>query len=668
MSALRRARFQVRFARAANRAELDESLRDGDWDLALLQHPFEQLRPEDILEQIAATGRDIPLIVLSDPAHLEEVMPAIETGAADAIGTDRLTGLPAACARELNAREIRRQNRENERQARLWKRNHLVFLEMSRDPVAVLQDGVHLYTNPAYRARFGYQEAEELEGIPVLDLIRRDYHSTFKEFLKRHVDEHERAGFDSACELEFQSADGEVFQGRVRVLPAHSEEERTVHILIEDNADVPASRATTHEDVLTGLANRSAFFMEAEEAANRALHHGESSTLLFIQLDDYTVIKRDVGLAAADLFIAEVGKLIGETITEPHVAARYGDATFAILFRGPLDAAEPLAEQIRGLIAAFTPQRGKHTMQTTCSIGLHLISEQDSALETIVARTEKLTRDLSNEGGDRLQAYNPVASRREELESDKERTDALTQALQDDRFRLLYQPIISLHGQPGRKYEALIRLLDTEGNEWEPHRFLADAENLGMMPRVDRWVIYHGLRVLVSEREKQQGLQLFLKISDASVGDATLGGWILGTMREFGVAGDELAFEISESAAINQLRQTQELANQLRKLHCQVVLEHFGSGVNSFQHVKRIPAQFLKIDGSFVHDIATNKEKQETVQEICETARSMDRLTIAENVENAQSLSVLWRCGVNYVQGYYLQPPHPEMDYDFPEE
>lgn len=665
VSALRRARYQVRFARATNDAEADQSLGDGDWDLAILQHPFQGRSPEDILEQIARTGRDIPLIIIADPEALEGLTPAMETGARDVVTTDRMARLPAVCGRELAALQVRRENRENERQARLWKRNYSTFLELSRDPVAVVQDGIHLYTNPAYRARFGYEHLEELEGIPILDLVNGKDHDKFKSFLKQQLESETPPSENIYCELAFRDAHGSEFQGRVRTLPAHSDEERAIHILIEEAQETPGDRGRSQEDILTGLANRAAFFTEAESAAEKALNDGATSTLIYVLLDDYPDIKQNVGLAAADLFIAEVGKLIGDLVAEPHVAARYGTASFAVLFHGPLDDAQALAEELRQLVGAFKPQRGQHTIQTSCSIALHLISEQDSALESIVSRTERLTRELSEAGGDRIQAYNPVTSRREELESDKERTNVLTQALQEDRFRLLFQPIISLHGEPGRKYEVLLRLLDADGTEWEPQRFLADAESLGMMPRVDRWVIHNGLKVLARERTNQPGLQLFLKISDASIADTSLGGWILETMRKLQITGDEVAFEIPESAAINQGRQTQRLAAQLREMHCTIALEHFGSGVNSFHHLKQIPAHFLKIDGSFIHEIAANKEKQDTVQEICQTARGMNRMTIAERVEEAQALSVLWRCGVNYVQGHYLQPPHPVMDYEF---
>ncbi|HDK03182.1 MAG TPA: EAL domain-containing protein, partial [Gammaproteobacteria bacterium] len=158
-----------------------------------------------------------------------------------------------------------------------------------------------------------------------------------------------------------------------------------------------------------------------------------------------------------------------------------------------------------------------------------------------------------------------------------------------------------------------------------------------------------------------------VKLSAASIIGGDLVEWLSETLKERRLPGDAVVLEIAESVAFTHLKQAKALVKQIRELHCGLALDHFGSGLNSFNLVKHLPADYLKIDGTFMRDLAENRETQDTVKSLTDMAHSMGKLTIAEWVEDAGTLAVLWQCGVNYIQGYFLQEPDATLSYDFSE-
>jgi len=241
----------------------------------------------------------------------------------------------------------------------------------------------------------------------------------------------------------------------------------------------------------------------------------------------------------------------------------------------------------------------------------------------------------------------------------------IQKALQDNLFHLVYQPIVSLQGEASEKYEVLLRLRNEDGEEVLPGQFLPVAEQTGQTAVIDRWVIVNALSVLAERRLEGTDTVFFIKLSGSTLADPELPLWINEQLKSLRLRADAVVFEIAESDAAQNLKFAKAFITAISALRCKTSLEHFGSSPNSFQLLKHLDVDFLKIDGAFSHNLMSDRNNQAMLKSIIDMARSMNKQCIAESVEDAGSLTVLFQYGVNYIQGYFLQEPHEELDYDF---
>jgi EAL domain-containing protein (putative c-di-GMP-specific phosphodiesterase class I) len=241
-------------------------------------------------------------------------------------------------------------------------------------------------------------------------------------------------------------------------------------------------------------------------------------------------------------------------------------------------------------------------------------------------------------------------------------------ALMENRFRLVYQPIVPLHAQPAERYEALIRMIDENGEEIPPASFIPTAENAGVMPDIDRWVIRESMQILVKQHGDNKETSLLVKLSEDSINDQTLVPWINEQLNEFHLPGDTLIFEIKEDCVMRQPETVKQLINGLKQLHCRTALGHFGSDPRSLDYLEQLNVDFVKLAGTFVDNLSGDSKSQAMVKAVVQTAHDLGTLTVATFVQDASKMATLWQCNVDYIQGYFLQAPEEDMSYDFSEQ
>jgi EAL domain-containing protein (putative c-di-GMP-specific phosphodiesterase class I) len=241
----------------------------------------------------------------------------------------------------------------------------------------------------------------------------------------------------------------------------------------------------------------------------------------------------------------------------------------------------------------------------------------------------------------------------------------IKESLEQDQLALLYQPIASLQGDQSEKYEVLLRMRNDDNEYILPSQFLPIAEQTGQMAEIDRWVVKHAIDTLAEQRAQGVDTQFFIKISAPALQDEEMIPFIQTCIKEARLPGDALIFEIAEKTASQQLKHAKAFVKILQELRCKTALEHFGAGPNSFQLLKHLPVDYLKIDSSFIHNLASDSDNQAMVKSILDTAKSMNKQCIAEYVQDAHSLAVLWQSGIHYIQGNFLQEPSEVLEYDF---
>ena len=213
--------------------------------------------------------------------------------------------------------------------------------------------------------------------------------------------------------------------------------------------------------------------------------------------------------------------------------------------------------------------------------------------------------------------------------------------------------------------KALAIPMDREVIHILPQEFIPVAEQTSLMPDIDRWVIRHALQRLAEEHAKNKQTNFFIKLSGYSLNDPGLLPWLSEQIKEYRVSGDTVVFELDDTSAFMHRNETKAFIAGMKQLHCKIVLEHFGRSPNSIKNLKHLDVDFLKIDGEMINSLASDSQYQDSVKSIIQTAHSMGKLTIAEFVQDANSLALLWQFGVNYIEGNFLQEPSTELEYDF---
>ncbi|MER3547393.1 MAG: diguanylate cyclase, partial [Rhodanobacteraceae bacterium] len=468
-------------------------------------------------------------------------------------------------------------------------------------------------------------------------------------------------------ELTAQRADGSTFDAVMEFSPASYEGEPCLQIVFRrQEVDPELARQLAEiksHDPLTGLYNRAHFLAAVDDAVKAAVDGGKDQSLLLIEPDNFQSVNDAVGIAGTDALLKAMASAIAANLGKDDHAGRIGEHAFGVLLGPrPHDDVEHMAEAIRASIETQIVEAAGRSVSLTASIGGSLLGEKNANTRTLLAQASHALRSAQSQGGNRCDIYDPAATDKAEAAKERQWLELIDGALANNGFVLYYQPVISLHGNEGEYYEVLLRMLSPSG-EVLPAYFFPVAERHGRLPAIDRWVIDRAFQVLSERQNRPAPTTLFVKLSADSLQDAGLAKWIGERLQAAGVPGSVIVFEMPESKVVTRLKPARELVEQLKRHGCAFALEQFGSGLNSFQLLKHIDVDYLKIDRSFTRDLPRHEENQLKVREICSQAEDAGKHTIAEWVEDAASMTILFSAGVHFVQGNFLREPEKVMAY-----
>ncbi|TWE01497.1 PAS domain S-box-containing protein/diguanylate cyclase (GGDEF)-like protein [Pseudomonas sp. AG1028] len=660
VSLFRNAGNATRVHRLTSSEDLLDALKQ-NWDLLICSPSSDNLDPHEALSSIRHQGKDIPVILLLADNEPDSVTEALMLGAQDALPQGEDERLVLVARRELVNLEERRARRAAEVALREAEKRCQLLLDSSVDAIAYVHDGMHIYANRAYLELFGFDDAEELEGLPMIDLIGASDQGAFKDFLKNHQ---QMDGQELAC-AGVRTNDSS-FPARISLSPAAYDGEPCIQVVIRAetaNAELEEKlREISSLDLVTGLYNRSHFLELMDQAAHRAVHDEQPASLAYIRVDRYATLLAEMGLGAIDLLLTDLATLLRTHFPKDAQLARFGDDVFAVLQTGlsPQQQRPQLEVLLKKAETHLFDINGR-TAQTTLSIGVAGLNDTTPKAGEVIDRAQRCADQLNEPGT--LKLFDPA----EELAAAASRGSVVAmvqQALEQNSFRLLFQPVISLRGDEHEHYEVLLRLLSPSGQEVPPHEFLAVARESGMGEKIDRWVILSSIKLLADHRSKGHATRLFVHLSSASLQDPTLLPWLSVALKAARLPSDALVFQFSEPDAVTYLKQAKALAQGLKDLHCHIALSQFGCALNPFNTLRHLPVDFVKVDGSFTKEL-TDPVNQEALKTMLANLHSQAKLTIVPFVESASVLATLWQAGTNYIQGYYLQGPSQSMDYNF---
>lgn len=674
VSTLRNDGIAVRPQRPDNTEELAKAVEGSGLDLVLASLPGGGISPDDVMRTITTTGKDIPVLAVVETVDSDMLASVDQLGIRGCVLREHPQQMLNRIRREWTDLNARRDLRKLEARTRETERRCDALIESSRDPIAYIHEGMHIRANPAYLEMFGFDDEEGTEGISLLDLVGNEQVDELKRMLKA-LGKGEAA--PPTYEVQARPLEGPQFPATISFSTATYEGEPCQQVVFRRRSDNPEMarelEALRQIDQVTGLLNRTTFLHELEQAVAAVANDGQTHGLLLIEPDHYQRMLEGVGLESADLALAALAQRLRiemEGLDLDAVGARYSDHQFAVLLRNSDHLATTgAADRIREAFASEVFEVGSNSVGVTASIGGVQISERIASINPILTRALANVKAASDVGGNRVELYDAGAMDRDEAERIDAWVARLKDAVANDRFQLHYQPIISLQGDPGRRYECLLRLDNGDPELVQPAAFMTIAEEFDLLPNIDRWVIEHAVKAAAKARAEGKPVILLVKVSQASLLRAEfLTEALSGSLERHGVPAGDIMLELSEAKAFPNLRATQTLISDLAGMGSSLCLEHFGAGVDSFQllsHLQGGLPGMLKIDRSFIEDISSNAESRERVAQIVERAQELGIQSIAEFVTDASSMTALFSSGIEFVQGAFVAMPGPKMDYSF---
>lgn len=657
--------YAIRIKQAEDLEDVEEHLRERDVDLILCEQESEYTSLEEISEVIGKGDCDCSLLAIRDDIDQEADTAAMLSGARDVISHTHPQRLCLIVEREMETLNIRRASDTWERAYRDSEKRSMVLLHTSRDAIAYVHDGMHIYANPSYLKLFGFQHMDDIEGLPIMDMIQSDEHDKLKEALrsfKRDSGKLKRLPITALKQ-------GKPIPVSMEFAHASYEEEPCTQVLVHDNSAAQQLAEQVNKlknkDQLTDLMSRSAFI---ETLGKIIRKQGKAWGLLFIDLDNMINIRETIGLVELDGVIKQLAQMIAYQAGEESTVARFSDHTFTVLYPAKDDkSVKAKAEVIRQEIENFISDTGSSSVTTTCSIGATHLKYHKGNANSAMTLVERACSSVTSEGGNNIEFINPLVDAEAEA-AQRKWAQRIHSALKENRFRLFYQPIASLHGNDRERYDVLLRMVNEHGDLISPNSFLEAAARFGLMAAIDRWVLANTINVAAHRKKANIDCHLFVRISDASLTTEDLPQWVASRLRHFNMDGTQIALGIREKDAVAKMRDTTRFMESMKSLNCSMVLDDFLGDANGMHALGYLPVNYIRISRQLIAKLGEDKEAIDTVKHITQEAGKHDRQTIATGVEDASVLAPLWQHNVSFIQGNFLQEPGPNMDFDFSDE
>ncbi len=429
-----------------------------------------------------------------------------------------------------------------------------------------------------------------------------------------------------------------------------------------------ANRKIAHQashDDLTGLYNRRSFEQQLIQVIGIAQRSVEQYGLLYIDLDRFKIVNDTCGHHAGDKLLIELTTMLKERLRQGDMFARLGGDEFAIIASGKtFDDVVRLAEELRNMISDYVFSYEDQKFQVSLSIGVLPIYGDVTDIESILTDVDSACYVAKKSGRNRVHVTQENDAEVVRYRDDIASIQSIRSALAENRLTLFYQPVyyIGVENVQVAHCEILLRIKDEEGRLLSPAKFIPIAEKYNIMTEIDRWVVSHVLEWIKANQDDYELPHLLVNLSGLSFIDDEFLEYVMGELDGGEVDARNIAFEITETAAVDNLDKANVFIDKVGALGSKFALDDFGSGFSTFAYLKSLPIDYLKIDGSLVKNMAIDTVDREMVKAINEIGHTVGAETIAEFVEDEATLEQLRAMGVDYAQGFGLAKPSALTD------
>ena len=540
------------------------------------------------------------------------------------------------------------------------------FATLSSDWFWELDENLCYTYHSEHKAPIYARSAQDLLGLNRIDSVRdsvvhnRQYHQ-HNARLRRHetVD----------VVLECRDQDGAYLRNHVLAEPRFHNGEFIGYIgcgrdvtqehLLKEKLNHLAS----HDD-LTKLVNRRAFEQNLENVCRLVTQKDIPYTLCFIDLDRFKLVNDSSGHEAGDYVLKSVATLFVEYIGNRECIARLGGDEFAMILQDDVSAALRRVETIIAQLNQTTWEWNQRNHSVGASAGLVAIDKDIEDISDLLSRADAACYDAKNAGRNqaRVYIYDEYYQNPQALEI--KQVNILREAMENDDLRLFLQPLKAVNGNPTtQKYEVLLRLLRKNGEAQSAGVFIPVAEKYDLMRQLDQWVLERALEQLTVFHQYNPDISFAINLSGNTLSDRRCLAVVEKMIEENCPQPEKICFEITETAAIRNLEDARYFVSRIRQYGCRFALDDFGAGLSSFSYLKSLPADYLKIDGTFVRSMKTDPTCRAIVSAFNQLSHEMGMQSVAEFVEDKETETILRDMGIDYVQGYGVGEPRPVEDW-----
>lgn len=597
----------------------------------------------------------VPVVFVHERIDENVLTAGLKVGAQDGVTLAGRVRMQHVCERELKAFRLQRALNSTVSSARESQRQLQALVAGSADAIAHVQEGIVVEANPAWLELFGVAEAEAIVGQPLMDLFDPSSHAALKGALVASLQGRWDAPILKASAA---LADGSTVGLELQLQTTDYDGEPAIRLC------VPAQRQDTQEmeeriqqavetDPSTGFLHRR-YFVEHLAARIAASPPGGVRYLAYIRPDAFGTAVAQVGPLAAEDLVAAFGAVVRDELQPGDFCGRIGGTGFMVLLeRGTPRDVEAWAENLVSRISHHVFRLGERTLSLTATAGIGPVHPSMKDASGPAADAVEANRAGREMGGNRVHTVDRSDTDTRVHAYDKIWVRHIKAALMENRFRLVQQPVASLLGEDKGMFDVLVRMLDEQGKEVLPSEFIPAAERNDLMKNIDRWVI--GASMSFCALRKPTGV--FVRVSRDTVCDPSLPTWLAHQLRASKVEPRLICFQVAEDVAGQYLIATKTFVDEVHRLGFRFALEHFGCTPGATQVLSHVGADFVKIDGTLMQGLSSNMGQQERVQELVLAARQAKAVTIAERVEDANTMAVLWQLGIEFIQGYLLHKP-----------
>lgn len=662
---LRGARLAPRGKQVQSAEEFTAALSDKAWDLILSPQTEGKFTAKEAIQILNRLNKDIPVIQLVPHSTSQSLLQGLKARMATVISLEEQELLLIQIRRQLEHLENRRRLRQAEAHLAEAEKQCLQLATISELPIIYLNsDFQSLFSNTAFHDLFGLEQ-EHLHGQELDKFIAMKDRELLLQKLEAAKN---KISDEIKIDLNGRRIDGSNFLACFRLQHARYQNQDCIQVIIEPDSNI--NRETFENlDPITRLYDKQYMLSKLEKAVHKALPGGADCNLLYIKFDNHSALLSELGSKGCDIVMADLAELLRKKINKAHICARLDEGVFAILFHDPSpDKAVKLAELLRRAIAKTQFTVTGTTVQTTCSIGICSINDNAPHYIELLDRAKVAAEGIRTKeqkgNGVKLYELKPEV---DEGAGEDSAIQLICDALENDKFRILFQPIVGLSSANGLgNYEVFLRLqADDNKDGISPNIFLTTLDNAETSISMDKWVIETAFSQVAEKLKEQQRSRVFINLTARTFQNTEMLIWLQDQLKQHRIPADLIVFQISESDMTTHLAQAQSFVLGVRKLGCKICIKHFGISEDRDTLRRKIKPELIKLDGSFIQDLTKSPATDKRFSTMIKHLKESDVQTIAPMVEDTRLMGKLWKLGIDYVQGYYLQPPGPEMNYDF---